>query len=102
MFSVELIREAALLEQVMAVRKEFNTDAKVSSIAKKGNGAVVRSFSKNALRIAVWCFADGCASVYKYSVTTTSSVYDQNFSSFDLDTSRGDNNDGDTGKSLPQ
>jgi len=95
MFSVELIREAALLEQVIGVRKEFSAEAKIIPLQRKENGAIVRSFSKNALRIAASVFLlVGAASAYKYSVTTTSSVYDQNFSSFELGTSRGNNHDG--------
>jgi hypothetical protein len=95
LFSVELIREAALMEQVIAVRAEHQAQAKVISIQKKEDGAVIRSFSRTFLRVAaaVLLFA-GAGSVYKYSTTSTSSVYDQAFSSFELSTSRGNNNDG--------
>lgn len=98
-FSVELIREAAVLDQVQEVRKTFHATAKVVTLQKKENGAVVRSFSKNALRIAAMVLVLlGAASVYKYSVTSTSSVYEQNFASFELATSRGSNNDGELEK----
>jgi hypothetical protein len=95
LFSVELIREAAVLEQVMAVRTEQQGKAKVISIQKNEGGAVVRSFSRTFLRVAVavLLFA-GAGSVYKYSTTNASSVYDQGFSPFELNTSRGNNNDG--------
>ena len=93
-FSVELIREAALLEQVIGVRKEFNT-AKVIPLQKKESGVVKGSFSRNALRIAASVlFLVGAASVYKYSVTSTASVYEQQFSSFELGASRGNNHEG--------
>lgn len=98
-FSVELIREAAVLEQVNAVRTSFSAGAKVVSIEKKESGAVVRSFSKNMLRIAATVLLlVGAASMYKYSTTNASSVYNQNFASFDLSTSRGSNNDGELEK----
>jgi tetratricopeptide (TPR) repeat protein len=93
-FSVELIREAALLEQVIGVRKEFNA-AKVIPLQKKETSVIRGSFSRNALRIAAAVLLlVGAASVYKYSVTTTTSVYEQYFSSFELDASRGNNHDG--------
>ncbi|MEP6726687.1 MAG: tetratricopeptide repeat protein [Bacteroidota bacterium] len=98
-FSIELIREAAVAEQVMEVRKSFHSAAKVVSLHKKENGAIVRSFSKNALRVAAMILLlVGTAGVYKYSITNTSSVYKQNFTSFDLETSRGSNNDGELEK----
>jgi len=99
LFSVNLIREAALLEQVMDVRKEFSSGAKVVPFQKKEGGAVVRSFSKNFLRIAAMVLLLlGAGGVYKYSATTSSSVYNENFASFDLETSRGANNDGELEK----
>jgi tetratricopeptide (TPR) repeat protein len=98
-FSVELVREAAVLEQVTAVRTAFNSAAKVVPFQKKESGAIVRSFSRNALRIAAMLLlVVGAASVYKYTITSSSSVYDQNFTSFDLSTSRGNNNDGEMEK----
>jgi len=98
-FTVELIREAAVAEQVMEVRKSFYSTAKVVAIRKKESGAVVHSFSKNVLRVAaIVLLLVGASGVYKYSITNTSSVYEQNFTSFDLETSRGSNNDGELEK----
>jgi tetratricopeptide (TPR) repeat protein len=92
--SVALIREAAVLEQVTEVRKAFNSTAKLVPIQKKESGAIVRSFSKTALRIAASVLLLlGAASAYKYAFTSASSVYDQNFTSFELGTSRGTNSD---------
>ena len=99
LFSISLIREAALLEQVMDVRKEFSSGAKVVPFQKKEGSAVVRSFSKNLLRIAAMVLLLlGAGGVYKYSATTSSSVYNESFASFDLETSRGANNDGELEK----
>jgi tetratricopeptide (TPR) repeat protein len=94
-FSVELIREAGIFEQVNAIRTTFTSGAKVVSIQKKEDGAIVRSFSKNALRIAAAVLlVVGAATTFKYATTSSSSVYNQNFDSFELSTSRGNNNDG--------
>jgi len=93
-FSVGLVREAAVFEQVTAVRAAFSTDAKIISFKKEEGVAVVRSLSKNILRIAAAVILFICgASVYKYAATSPSSVYNENFSSFDLSTSRGNNDD---------
>lgn len=93
-FSADLIREAAITEQVMAARKAFSSAAPVITMQPK-QGAVVRSFSKNALRAAaVLIVLLGSASVLKYSTTNSSSVYDNNFTSFELSASRGNNDDG--------
>jgi len=98
--SVELVREAAVLDQVTEVRRNFQPGAKVVTMENKAGGAVVRSFSKNVMRIAVMLLLlVGAAGIYKYSATTSSSVYEHNFASFDLETSRGASNDGDVEES---
>jgi tetratricopeptide (TPR) repeat protein len=98
-FSTELVREAAVLDQVMEVRKSFSVAARVVPLQQKNTGAVVRSFSKNVFRIAAMVvLVLGAASVYKYSSTTSAAVYNDNFSSFELSTSRGSNDDGELEK----
>src|ERR1041385_321048 len=87
-FSVDLIREASVLEQVMDVRKEFAATAKVVPFQKKQGGVVVHSFGKNLMRIAAMVLLLlGAGGVYKYAATTSSSVYNESFVSFDLETS---------------
>jgi len=99
LFSVELIREAAVMEQVMAVRTQQQAQARVISIQKKESGAVIHSFSRTFLRVAaVLLLFAGAGTVYKYSTTNASSVYDQGFSSFELSTSRGNSNVGELEK----
>ncbi len=94
-FSVDLIREAGVVQQVAAIRQQYTTGASVVTMQKKQSGAIVRSFSKNVFRVAAMVvIVLGAASVYKYAATTNTSVYSQNFTSFDLETSRGANNDG--------
>lgn len=98
-FSVELIREVGVLEQVQEVRKSFDASAKVVPLQKKETGAVVRSLSKNVFRVAAMIvLVLGALSVHKYANTTTGSVYNDNFSSYELSGSRGAGNDGDLEK----
>lgn len=93
--SVELVREAAVLEQVTGVRKLFESASITAAPEKKESGAIVRSFSRNVFRVAAMVvLVLGATAVYKYSITTNTSVYSQNFTSFELETSRGANNDG--------
>jgi tetratricopeptide (TPR) repeat protein len=95
LFAVELIREAGLKEQVAAVRKEFQPTAIVKSIEPQSKGGVVRSLYKNAFRVAAMALLlVGAAALYEYSVTNTSTVFDKYYTSFDLNTSRGNDNDG--------
>ncbi len=67
---------------------------------KEETGAIVRPmFNKKFLRVAaVVLLMVGAASVYKYSTTNSTSVFDQNSTSFDLNSSRGTNNDGEMEK----
>ena len=95
-FSVELVREVGVLEQVQEVRNSFAAGAKLVPMQKKENGAVVRSFSRNVFRVAAMVVVIlGAASVYKYSNTTTASIFNENYASYELTSSRGTNNDGD-------
>ena len=100
-FSTELIREVAVLDQVVEVRKSFAAGAMVVPMQQKESGAVVRSFSKRVWSVAAMVLLVlGAASVYKYSSVTGASVYNENFSSFELSTSRGSNNDGELEKAF--
>ncbi len=99
-FSVALIREAGLKAQVAAVRNDYQSVAKVVPMeAQTGNTAVVRSLYKNVFRVAAMVLLLlGAAAIYKYSATDAAGVFEKNYSSFDLNTSRGNNNDGDIEK----
>src|SRR5580704_14599483 len=66
-FSVELIREYGLQEQVAAARKEFQTTAIFKPVEQKNSGAVVRSLYKNVFRAAaIVLLLLGSAAVYEY------------------------------------
>lgn len=98
-FSVALIREAGLKEQVAAIRGEYQSTAKVKSIETQTGVAVVRSLYKNVFRVAAMVLLLlGAAAIYEYSATSSASVFEKNYGSFDLNTSRGNDNDGDIEK----
>ena len=98
-FSVELIREYGLQEQVAAARKEFQATAIVKPFEQQSSGAVVRSLYKNAFRAAaIVLLLLGSAAVYEYAATDSASVFERNYISFDLNTSRGNDGDADIEK----
>jgi len=85
--AIDAVRDAALHERVIAVRKEW--------LARQGAGirvsrtpviSIVRNVMKVAACILVLC---GGAAVYKYSTTNSTGIYQQYYSSYELTTSRG-------------
>ena len=99
-FSVALIREAGLKAQVAAVRNDYQSAAKVVPMqAQTGNTAVVRSLYKNVFRVAAMVLLLlGAAAIYEYSATNSYGMFEKNYASFDLNTSRGNNDDGEIEK----
>jgi len=96
LFSVELIKEAGVAAEVAAVRKDFHSGAIVRPLKQKEQGAIVRPmFSHRLLRIAVLIvLLIGAVVIHRYAVTNTNSVFDEHFTSFDLNSSRGNSSDG--------
>jgi tetratricopeptide (TPR) repeat protein len=90
--AVDAVEQAALYEKVSTVRAEWlanRFDAKIVSDVQPG-GAVVRSISRVALRAAAVIFVIGAsATIYKYSVTSSSGIYSAYYTAYDLNTSRG-------------
>jgi len=85
--AVMAIREAGLNDQVAAIRKEFLAQPLQET---KQKPAVVRTLYKNVLRIAASVIILAAAvSIYKYSTVNSVAVYDQYYSAFELNTSRG-------------
>jgi tetratricopeptide (TPR) repeat protein len=84
LYAVDGIREAGLNAQVAAVRKQY--EAQQSS---KPAVAIVRTMYRNAYRVAAVLFLFvGSATIYKYSSVNSGSVYNDYYSSFELNTSR--------------
>ena len=96
LFSVELIREAGVAAEVATARKDFHSGAIVRPLKQEERGAIVRPmFAHRLLHIAVLIIVLlGAVVIHRYAVTNTNSVFDEHFSSFDLNSSRGGNNDG--------
>jgi hypothetical protein len=81
---VDGIREAGLYERVSAAKKLYQ-----KSFVSKPAGGVVRSIYRNAFRVAA-CFLIllGATVIYKYTSVSSGKVYDEYYSSYELNTSR--------------
>jgi hypothetical protein len=98
-FSVELIREYGVQEQVAAAKRAFRSTAMRKPIYRQSSGAVVRSLYKTVLRAAaIVLLLVGSAAVYEYATTNSASVFEKGFVSYDLSTSRGNDVDADIEK----
>ena len=88
--AVETIRLGAIRDKVAAGRSASKIEAPVVKMERK-EGAVVRSlFSRNLLRIAIAAvLVLGVTAVYKYSTVSAVSIYNSNFSAYELGTVRG-------------
>ena len=84
LYAVDGIREAGMYERVSSVKKLYQ-----DSFVSKPAGGVVRSFYRNAFRVAA-CFLIllGAAVIYKYASVSSGKVYDEYYSSYELNTSR--------------
>jgi tetratricopeptide (TPR) repeat protein len=93
--AVEAVQEAALFEQVGAVKKQWmavqsNGTLKLHPTnAFKSDKTKVIGMYKNIARIAACIIVlAGGASIYKYTSTNSSAIYQQYYSSYDLNTTR--------------
>ncbi|HUB60041.1 MAG TPA: hypothetical protein VL978_05040 [Puia sp.] len=90
--AVDAVEQAALYEKVSTVRAEWMAHRPAAATVPAGQpgGAVVRSFSRVALRAAAVVLVLGTsAAIYKYTVTSSSGIYSAAYTSYDLNTSRG-------------
>ncbi len=85
-FALEGIREAGLYEKVSSVKNQYQAR---KSFDARPVGGVIRSFYRNALRVAA-CFLllIGAAAIYKYSTVNSGNIYEEYYQSFELNTSR--------------
>jgi tetratricopeptide (TPR) repeat protein len=90
---VDAVEQAALYEQIGTVRAVWIEQQNTPLVApQQNNAAIVRqmSFSRVALRAAAVILVIGAsAAIYKYAVTSSAGMYSANFTSYDLNTSRG-------------
>jgi len=86
LYAVDGIREAGLYEQVSAVRKQYEAQ---QAIVSKPAGGIVRSMNRTAFRVAAsLLLLVGTATIYKFGTVSSGSVYNEYYSSFELNTSR--------------
>ena len=84
--AVDAVRDAAMHEQVMAIRKEWMAQQNDEKQSKTG----VFTMYRNVMRIAACVLVmAGGAAVYKYTTTNSSGLYQEYYSSYDLTASRG-------------
>jgi tetratricopeptide (TPR) repeat protein len=90
--AVDAVEQAALYEKVSTVRAEWlaHRPETATVTAAQPGGAVVRSISRVAVRAAAVILVIGAsAAIYKYTVTSSAGIYSDNYTSYDLNTSRG-------------
>lgn len=85
--AADAVRSAGLYEQVGAVRSTWQTQQAAPAQPK---GATIRSIYRNTLRVAACIFIiTGGAAIFKYTTTSSTSIYEKYYSSYVLNTSRG-------------
>jgi tetratricopeptide (TPR) repeat protein len=85
--AVEAIELGAIREQVMQARQSFRMQA---TSTPRATGGVIRSLYRNALRVAaVLVLLMGVSVVYKYNTVSNQSVFQEGFTEYSLNTSRG-------------
>lgn len=86
--AVDAVRDAAMHEQVMAIRKEWMSQQ--TAAAAGASKARVFTMYRNVMRIAACVLVmAGGAAVYKYTTTSATGLYREYYSSYELTTNRG-------------
>src|SRR5882724_5795761 len=82
--AVATIQDAGLHEQVLAVRKKWS-----DQVAAQPRTTVLTMY-RQAIRVAAFLLVlAGSAAIYKYNSTSSDGIYNQYYSSYSLNTSRG-------------
>jgi tetratricopeptide (TPR) repeat protein len=90
--AVDAVEQAAIYEHVTSVRTAWQANQTVATTipAARTEGGIVRSMSRVALRAAAVILMLGASAViYKYTVTSSSGIYSENYTPYNLNTSRG-------------
>jgi hypothetical protein len=93
-FAVDAVQEAGLFEQVGAVKKQWMAvqstgTLQVSKTLRTDKTKVIGMY-RNITRIAVCILVlAGGGSIYKYATTNSAALYQEYYSSYDLNTTRG-------------
>jgi hypothetical protein len=85
--AIDTVHQDAIRQQVSMVRRSFENDQTIS--VKKTNG-ILRTMYRTSLRIAaVFVFLAGIAILYKYITVDRQSVYEKQFTGYELSNTRG-------------
>ncbi|HEY4290337.1 MAG TPA: hypothetical protein VGN00_24725 [Puia sp.] len=87
--AVDSVQDAGLREQVAIIRKQWE-EAGEEKITAENTGGVVRSLYRNMMRVAACAvLVAGGACIFKYVRLSSSSLYSEYYTSYELNTSRG-------------
>jgi hypothetical protein len=85
--AVETVRRDALRNQVAGIRRTFESN---QIVPVKNTGATVRTLYRTSLRIAaLFMLLAGIAILYKYMTVNNQSVYEKQFTGYELSNTRG-------------
>lgn len=86
--AADAIRDAAIYEQVLAVRNEFNSRSAAPAVVRTmgKRSSVLTKFMRVAACVLVLA---GAAAVYKYASVSSSSVYEKYYNGYELTAKRG-------------
>jgi hypothetical protein len=85
--AVDTVRQDALLQQVSAIRNSFENN---QSVSREPSGGIVRSMYKISMRVAaIVILVAGISFMYKYLTVSSQSVFEKEFTAYELSTTRG-------------
>lgn len=93
--AVDTVQDAGLREQVAMVRKEWETQEQSATTTSdptttENSGGVVRNLYRNMMRVAACAvLVAGGACIFKYVRLSSSSLYSEYYTSYEINTSRG-------------
>jgi tetratricopeptide (TPR) repeat protein len=93
--AVEAVQQGGLYEQIGQARMAWKAEQKVAQESAEQDKphkeeAPVRNMARNMLKIAASVVVIFCAAaIFKYSTTSATRLYDKNYTSYTLSTSRG-------------
>jgi tetratricopeptide (TPR) repeat protein len=92
-FTVANIKEAALYEQITAVKNEYNSNRQKINEQHRPGG-IVRTIAQRILRVAaILLLVTISTALFKYISVNNTSIYDDYYSAYSLNTSRTVGND---------
>ena len=88
--AVDTVRQDALRQQVSAIRYSFENN---QTISQKPSGGIVRTMYRTSLRVAaIMILVAGISFMYKYLTVSSQSVFEKQFTGYELSTTRGQEN----------